>query len=58
MVRRFTKVSEEEIMWPLIKTSFFHPSELGNTKTTTPLRVGEEQGIYTSTLHILSLIHI
>ena len=37
MARRFAKVSEEEI-----KTAFFHPSDLVNTKTTIPLRVGEE----------------
>ena len=31
MVRRFTKVSEEEI-----EEAFFYPSDLVNTKTTTP----------------------
>ena len=31
MARRFAKVSEEEI-----KTAFFYPSDLVNTKTTTP----------------------
>ena len=40
MARRFVKVSEEEI-----KTVFFHLSDLVNTKTTIPLRVGEEQWI-------------
>ena len=35
MARRFGKVSEEEI-----KTAFFYPSDLVNTKTTIPLRVG------------------
>ena len=34
MARRFAKVSEE---------AFFYPSDLINTKTTTPLRVGEER---------------
>ena len=47
MARRFTKVSEEEI-----KTAFFYPSDLVNTKRTIPLRVGEEQWIYTSTLRV------
>ena len=37
MARRFAKVSEEEI-----KTALFYPSDLVNTKTTIPLRVGEE----------------
>ena len=52
MARRFAKVSEEEI-----KTAFFYPSNLVNTKTTIPLRVGEEQRIYTSTLRVLVDIH-
>ena len=47
MVRRFAKVSEEEI-----KTAFFYPSDLVNTKTTIPLRVGEERWIYTSMLRV------
>ena len=47
MARRFAKVSEEEI-----KTAFFYPSDLVNTKTTIPLRVGEERWIYTSTLRV------
>ena len=38
MARPFAKVSEEQI-----KTAFFHPSDLVNTKTTIPLRVGEER---------------
>ena len=46
MARRFAKVSEEEI-----KTAFFYPSDMVNTKTTIPLRVGEER-IYTSTLRV------
>ena len=49
MTRRFMKVSEEEIV-AINETAFFHPSDLLNTKTTIPLRVGEEQWIYTSTL--------
>ena len=52
MARRFAKVSEEEI-----KTTFFYPSDLVNTKTTIPLRVGEERWIYTSTLRVLVYIH-
>ena len=35
------KVSEEEI-----KTGFFHPSDLVNTRTTILLSVSEEQWIY------------
>ena len=42
MVRRFVKVSEEEIV-AINETAFFYPSDLVNTKTTIPLRVGEEQ---------------
>ena len=38
MARRFAKVSEEEM-----KTAFFYPSDLVNTKTTISLRVGEER---------------
>ena len=45
MARRFAKVSEEEI-----EEAFCYPSDLVNTKTTIPLRVGEERWIYTSTL--------
>ena len=41
MARRFAKVSEEEI-----EEAFFYPSDLVNTKTTIPLRVGEERWIY------------
>ena len=37
MARRFAKVLEEEI-----EEAFFYPSDLVNTKTTIPLRVGEE----------------
>ena len=52
MARRFAKVSEEEI-----EEAFFHPSDLANTKTTIPLRVGEERWIYTSTLRVSVYIH-
>ena len=52
MARRFAKVSEEEI-----KTAFFYPSDLVNTKTPIPLRVGEERWIYTSTLRVSVYIH-
>ena len=41
MACRFVKVSEKEI-----KEALFYPSDLVNTKTTMPLRVGEEQWIY------------
>ena len=44
MTRRFAKVSEEEI-----EEAYFYPSDLVNTKTTIPLRVGEERWIHTST---------
>ena len=40
MARRFAKVLEEEI-----EEAFFYPSNLVNTKTTIPLRVGEERWI-------------
>ena len=52
MARRFAKVSAEEI-----KTAFFYPSDLVNTKTTIPLGVGEERWIYTSTLRVSVYIH-
>ena len=52
MARRFVKVSEEEI-----EEAFFYPSDLVNTKTTIPLRVGEERWIYTSTLRVSVYIH-
>ena len=43
---------QKKKLWPLIKTAFFYPSDLVNTKTTIPLRVGEERWIYTSTLRV------
>ena len=52
MARRCAKVSEEEI-----EEAFFYRSDLVNTKTTIPLRVGEEQWIYTSTLRVSVYIH-
>ena len=52
MARCFAKVSEEEI-----EEAFFDPSDLVNTKTTIPLRVGEERWIYTSTLRVSVYIH-
>ena len=56
MARRFAKVSEEEIV-TTNETAFFYPSDLVNTKTTIPLRVGEERWIYASTLHVSVYIH-
>ena len=47
MARRFAKVSEEES-----EEASSYPSDLVNTKTTIPLRVGEERWIYTSTLRV------
>ena len=35
-----------------IEEAFFYPSDLVNTKTTIPLRVGEERWIYTSMLRV------
>ena len=48
MARRFAKVSEEENV-AINGAAFFYPSDLVNTKTTIPLRVGEEGWIYTET---------
>ena len=52
MARRFVKVLEEEI-----QEEFFYPSDLVNTKTTIPLRVGVKRWIYTSMLHVSVYIH-
>ena len=52
MACRFTKVLEEEI-----EEAFFYPSDLVNTKTTIPLRIGEERWIYTLTLRVSVYIH-
>ena len=51
-MRRFAKVPEEEI-----EEAFFYPSEYVNTKTTIPLRAGEERWIYNSTLLVSVYIH-
>ena len=51
MARRFAKVSEEEMV-VINEGSFFYPSDLVNTKTTSPLRVGEERWIYTSMFRV------
>ena len=56
MARRFSKVQKKKL-WPLIKTTFFYPSDLVNTETTIPLSVGEERWIYTLMLRILVYIH-
>ena len=52
MARRFAKVSEEEI-----EEASCYPSDLVNTKTTIPLRVGKERWIYTLTLRVSVYIH-
>ena len=54
MARRFAKVLEEEI-----EEEFFYPSDLLSTKTTIPLKFGEERWIYTgtSTLRVSVYIH-
>ena len=41
MARHFVKVLEEEIV-AINEAASFYPSDLVNTKTTIPLRVGEE----------------
>ena len=51
MVRRFTEVSEEEIV-AINEAAFFYPSDLVNSKTAIPPRVSEERWIYTSMLCI------
>ena len=40
-----------------LKQPLFYPSDLVNTKTTIPLRVGEERWIYTSTFRVSVYIH-
>ena len=40
-----------------LKKRFFNPSDLVDTKTTIPLRVGEERWICTSTLRVSVYIH-
>ena len=39
------------------EAAFYYPSDLVNTKTTIPLRVGEDLWIYVSTLRVLVYIH-
>ena len=59
MAPRFVKVLEEEIV-AINEAAFFCPSDLVTTKTTIPLRVGEERWIYTSSfasLYISTTIH-
>ena len=56
MAHRFSKVSEEEIV-AINGAAFSYPSDLVNTKTTIPLRVGEERWIYTSTLRVSVHVH-
>ena len=51
MARHFAKVLEEEIV-AINDTAFFYQSDLVNTKTTIPLKVGEKRWIYTSTLRV------
>ena len=51
MARHFAKVSEQEIV-AINEASFFYPSDLVNTKTTIPLRVGEEWWIYAWKLRV------
>ena len=51
VARRFARVSEEEIV-AIKEAAFPYPSDLVNTITTIPLRVGEERWIYTSTLRV------
>jgi len=48
---------QKKKFWPLMKWHCFYPSDLVNTKTTIPLRVGEEQWIYTLTLQVSVYIH-
>ena len=56
MARHFAKVSEEEIV-AINEAAFFYPSDLVNTKTTTPLGVGEERWLYTFMLRVSVYIH-
>ena len=61
MAHHFAKVSEEEIV-AINEAAYFYPSDLVNTKTTIPLRVGEEQWIYIPRLltsrYISTTIHL
>ena len=53
MARRFAKVSEEEI-----EEAFFYLSDLVNTKTTIPLRVGEYIPRRFASRYISTTIHL
>ena len=55
MARLFAKVSEG--IGAINEVPFFYPSGVVNTKTTIPLRVGEERWIYTSAIHVSVYIH-
>ena len=57
MSLRFAKVSEQEIV-AINEAAFFYPSDLVNTKTTIPLKVGEERWIYTSNSTLRFTIHL
>ena len=48
---------QKKKLWPLMKWHFFYPSDLVNTKTTIPVRVGEERWIYTETRSVEVYIH-
>ena len=48
---------QKKKLWPLIKLHFFYPSDLVNTKTTMPLRVGEKRWIHTETQSVEVYIH-
>ena len=53
MVRRFAKVSEEEI-----KTAFFYPSDLVNTKTIGSVKSGGYMPRRYASRHISTTIHL
>ena len=52
----FVIVPEDEIV-AIKEAAFFYPFDLVNTKRTTPVRVGEERWIYTTTLRVSVYIH-
>ena len=56
MARRFARVSEEEIV-AIKEEAFPYSSDLVNTKTAIPLRIGEERWIYTSKLRVSVYIY-
>ena len=51
------RVVSRKFQKKILKKRFFYPFDLVNTKTTIPLRVGEERWIYTSTLRVSVYIH-